>query len=554
MKTYEAIARAIEAEGCNAAYTLLGDANMLIMGALDAVTSTKLVHARHENSAVAMADGYARLTGRVGVASVTAGPGLTNVATSLIVAVKHRSPLVVIAGDIPQYAPYHGQEFDQATFVRSTGAVSIRIDSPARALPQLRKAFFLAQKEQTPVVLTVPLDVQTADFPADWAYQPAALEIPPVQRLRPELTAVRRVAEAIAQAERPLIIAGRGAVDSGAHDAAIALGDSIGALLGTTLRAKGFFRDDEFSIGIIGSLGTKAARKLIASSDCIIGIGAALGHYTAEDRASFGNATIVQIDTAPPAYFQGRFIADHYLIGDARATTEELVGELSGMNTAGDGYRTDEIRQLLVRLSEPPAYEAEEIEEGFVHPAHAMRALDKALQPHHHVVVGGGGFWTFPGTELTSLAPGGYNFEADFMAISQALSMAIGAAAADNSRRIIAIEGDGSALMNIQEFDAMAAAGIPVMYLVINDAAYGAEVHGLAGAGLDGSLAQFRRLDFTKIAESFGVRGIRLESAADLPGLVREFDESGVPMIVEIPMSSKVISSRIRRMKYGQDA
>ncbi len=526
---------------------------MLIMSAVQEKTSVRLVHARHENNAVAMADGYARMTGRVGVASVTAGPGVTNIATSLVVAVKHRTPLVVIAGDIPQNADYHGQKFEQGSFVRSTGAISLAIINPETALRTLREAFFVAQQRLLPVVVSVPANVLVAEWGETWAYQPSSASLPKPQRVQPDPTMVDEIANVVQKAKRPVIIAGRGAADSGAHDSLVRLGDRIGALLGTTLRGKGFFRTDEFNIGIIGSLGTKAARDLIAGSDCIVGVGASLGHYTAEDERAFAGATVIQIDSEPQGFHQGRYVADHYLVGDALASVDAVNAVLESRGFTSSGYRTPEIDATLASVESPPDYEESELEEGFVHPAHVMRELNKVLTSHHHVVVGGGAFWTYPGADLIALGPEGYNFEADFMAISQALSMAIGAASADDDRRIIAIEGDGSALMNIQELDSIAVGKVPVLFIVINDGAYGAEVHGLAGAGHPGEIARFRRVDFAAVAEAFGVRGHRLANAAEIGTIVKEFDETRESIVVDVPMSTKVISSRIRRTKYGQD-
>lgn len=553
MKGYEAVARALRAEGCDVVFTLLGDANMLIMAAAAESHGVRLAHARHENTAVSMADGAARLTGRVGVASVTAGPGLTNVATALAVAARHRTPLVVIAGDVPSGANHHGQRFDQRAFVVTTGALSVVAHSPKVLLQSVKSAFYLARSKQLPVVLTIPLDVQNAELGADWSYRESALELAAPGRLEPAPDAVSRIADLLRSARKPVIIAGRGVADAGAQDAVAALGDRIGALLATTLRGKGLFRGDPYDIGIVGSLGSKAARELVAAADCVIGIGASLGFYTTEDGKSLGKATVIQIDNDPPGLHEGRFVADHYLVADARLGAQALHDALAASGTQSAGYRTDAVRSVVAESRQPPSYEAEEIEEGFVHPAQVMRQLNTVLGAHHHVVVGGGGFWTFPGAFLNALGPEGYNFEADFMAIGQAYSMAMGAAVADGHRSVIAIEGDGSAMLNLQELDAVADGGIPVMLIVINDGGYGAEVHGLAGLGMDGSIARFKRADFPALARAFGVEGVRLQSSEQIVDLVREFDRMRKPMVVEVPMSEKVISPRVRRTRYGQN-
>src|SRR5262245_61633626 len=121
-KVYQALVDAFEAERATTVFGLMGDGNMYWMSTLARRPGARVVHARHENAAVAMADGYARVTGDIGVCSVTCGPGLTQIATSLTASVRHRTPMVVFAGDTPRAEPFHLQAFEQRPFVVSTGA------------------------------------------------------------------------------------------------------------------------------------------------------------------------------------------------------------------------------------------------------------------------------------------------------------------------------------------------------------------------------------------------------------------------------------------------
>jgi acetolactate synthase I/II/III large subunit len=178
-----------------------------------------LIHARHEHCCVAMADAYARATGKVGVASVTCGPGYTQIMTALAMAARGNAPVVVFAGDAPINASWYLQSIDQAPLALGTGAHFVPIRSVDRALDCVREAFYVARAERKPVVLSVPLDLQKEEFPYLPDYTPSTDLMPRAQVLRPDPALVDEVAAMIAEAERPIVIGGRGATWSGAKGA-----------------------------------------------------------------------------------------------------------------------------------------------------------------------------------------------------------------------------------------------------------------------------------------------------------------------------------------------
>src|SRR5690606_35589964 len=139
---YKALAEFFAREGVDTVFALLGDANMYWAIALAEEHGVRLVHARHENSACAMADGYARATGRVGVVSTTCGPGYTNLMTALTAAVRHRTPLVILAGDTPISGAFHGQWLDQRPLAEAAGARFIGLRAPERLAEDVRDAFY----------------------------------------------------------------------------------------------------------------------------------------------------------------------------------------------------------------------------------------------------------------------------------------------------------------------------------------------------------------------------------------------------------------------------
>ena len=159
-RLYDALAAAFAAEGVDTHFTLLGDGNMHWATVLAEKYGVRTVHARHEHCAVAMASAFAHVTGRVGLASVSRGPGLTQIMTALTTAARGEIPLVVFAGEAPTSPTWSIQHIDQAPFVRACGVEYLQIQSVNHALDRLREAFCIAAYEHRPVVLAVSDDLQ----------------------------------------------------------------------------------------------------------------------------------------------------------------------------------------------------------------------------------------------------------------------------------------------------------------------------------------------------------------------------------------------------------
>ena len=220
MNAAEAVGRTLAALGVRDAFGVLGSGNFPATQALHAAGAA-FHHARHEGGAIAMADGYARVSGRVGVCSVHQGPGFTNALTGLTEAAKSRTPLLVLAGEAPRSAIRSNFAVDQPGLAATLGAVPERIHSGATAAADTARALRRSRVERRPVVLNMPLDVQAEPAPGGTA--PGLLREP--ERPAPAPDVVAEVAEAIAAARRPVIVAGRGAVLAGAREPLERLGD-----------------------------------------------------------------------------------------------------------------------------------------------------------------------------------------------------------------------------------------------------------------------------------------------------------------------------------------
>src|SRR4051812_25406714 len=208
----EAVGRALAALGVDVVFGLMGSGNLAVTNALrDA--GVPFHASRHECGAICMADGYARVSGGLAVCSVHQGPGLTNAVTGLTEAAKARTPLIVLAADVPAAALRSNFRIDQSGLVEAVGAVAERVHGPATAVADVARAVRRAQVERRPVVLMLPLDVQAQD--SDGAGEPPPRG-PDLAAPRPAEESVRVAAELLAAARAPAIIAGRGAVLAGA--------------------------------------------------------------------------------------------------------------------------------------------------------------------------------------------------------------------------------------------------------------------------------------------------------------------------------------------------
>ncbi len=292
----DVVGMTIAAQGVQDAFGVLGSGNLVVTNAL-CRGGAHFHHARHEGGAVCMADGYARSTGRVGVVSVHQGPGLTNTMTGLTEAAKSRTPLLVLSGETPAAALTSNFRIDQHDLVESVGAIADRVFGPPSAADDAQRAYHRAVTERRPVVLMLPIDIQPQPAARTEATQPIPPSLPAPE---PAMRAVMEVVEQIARAERPAIIAGRGAVLADAGAELEALGEAIGAVLATSAPANGLFAGLPYALGISGGFASPFAAEVLPQADLVIVAGASVNHWTTRHGALISpDATVVQIDVEP---------------------------------------------------------------------------------------------------------------------------------------------------------------------------------------------------------------------------------------------------------------
>jgi acetolactate synthase I/II/III large subunit len=542
---YEALAQAFAAEGVDTHFTLMGDGNMHWVAAMQKLDGMNTFSARHEHCACAMAMGYHLATGKVGVASVTCGPGFTQIMTALTTASRGRIPLVVFAGEAPIHAKWYNQALDQPPFAAACDAHYISAHSPQRMHQYVREAFYVARHEKRPVVLGVPYDLQKQPLPNIGTYQPSSAVLPHVEPTPPHPHQIELLVDKLVRAKCPIVLAGRGVVQSGAAAEVEEVAERSGALLATTLLARGMFDHNPFSLGVAGGFARDIAREAGAKADLVIAFGTSLNYYTVDNGAMFPKAEVVQIDIEPLGLAHGMKSGDLHLAADAKLAAVAILEKLRtrGGRTAAD-IRSPELAR---RIKEEPADAAEfTVDPGTLDPRRVIAELDRVI-PKDFDSVSGSGHQSYFHSVMRGRKPENYHAIRAFGAIGSGISYAIGVAAARRNGRVALFEGDGSFLMHIQELEMVARHRIKLLFCIFNDGAFGAEIHKLRADGIDDSGSVFGFTDFAAIAKGFGLRGTNVTDVGQLKPLFDGYQAQDKAEVWNIHVSDKVVSPSTRR-------
>ena len=551
MKVYEAMANAFIREGTTTLFGLLGDGQMTWWAAMAKHPELKIIDARDEGTAVTMAEGYAMATGKVGVCSATHGPGLARMTTALIVAVRSRTPIVVYTSKTALNNEEAVQHLNQDQLVTATGAGYIEVLTPAYAENAVRDAFYRARREMRPIVLCCPLDLQQKECDTDGTdYVPSSELFPGQQAIRPALDRLQEAATIVKQSKKPVIVLGRGAMNDAAKAAASRLAKRIGAIVATTLVGRGTLAEFEYHVGVSGLFSPREVLQLFGEADCVIAVGARLSTHTLAGGYLYDQARFIHIDIQPHVLMGNDRGADCYVQGDAAATLRELVEILERDGTSGQGFHTPDVRRILATAGRDPA--EFEIEPGTVDPREAVTLLDEKLPAEMHLVSSGNAHACSFRAMLMKRRRGLQIFCTAFGCIGQALATGIGAAVGAGGP-LVCVEGDGSALQNIQELDTVARLGLKFLYVVVNDEAYGAEYHKLRAHHRDPMLSFVRSPDFAGLGRDFGCRGSTARTLDEFNAAIDEFLAGNGPMVIDLRISRNVISIPYRRLHFGMD-
>ena len=535
MRVAEAVGQVLAELGAERCFGVVGSGNFEVTNALIAAGGVFLA-TRHESGAVTAADAYARLTGRVGLATVHQGPGLTNSVTGLAEAAKSRTPLLVMAGDTPAGALHSNFRMDQGGLAESVGALSEALGGAETAVEDVVRAWRRARVERRPVVVSMPIDVQAADCAAPESFRMPAP--PAAQAAGAEEVAV--AARLLAAARRPLLIAGRGAVLAGARQSIEQLARATGALLATSAVANGLFEGSPYNLGISGGFATPLAAELIPTADVVVSFGASLNMWTTrKGRLLDPRARLLQVDLEADA-IGAHQPADVALVGDAAATARALL-EVIGQGSPVT-WRTPELAGEIARRRWRDEPYTDASGGGRVDPRTLAIALDDLLPKDRLLACDGGHFMGWLPMYCSVPDEQGMVFTQAFQAIGGGFATAVGAAVARPDRLVLCGLGDGGALMGISELETIVRLGLPVLAVVFNDAAYGAEVHhfGPDGAALDS--VRFPDTDFAALARAAGAEALTVRSRADLEPVRGWLERRQRPLLVDAKIVPTVVA------------
>jgi acetolactate synthase I/II/III large subunit len=515
MTVADAVGTALARLGVRQVFGVVGSGNFHLTNAVVAA-GARYVAARHEGGAVTMADGYARVSGEVAAVSVHQGCGLTNALTGLAEAAKSRTPLLVLAAEATQ--PSSNFFVDQPALAAAVGAASVRIDAADRCLDQVLAAVVLARQERRTVLVNLPLDVQVRPVPQDVAARLATVALPePPAAPAPPAVQLEALADLLAAGRRPVLIAGRGARHARAE--LLALADACGALLATSAVAKGLFHSSPWSLDVCGGFATPLAAELIQDADVIVGLGCTLTGWTTRHGRLIGPGTsVVQVDLDQAALGRHQPLS-HGVVGDTALTARLVTGLLIGRPDAVEGYRSQQVRARLAaagRWRDVP-YDGWDTSgpDARIDPRTLSVLLDDALPAERIVAVDSGNFMGYPSMFWSVPDQDGFCFTQAFQSIGLGLATAIGAALARPDRLPIAALGDGGMMMAAAELDTVRRLRLPMVVVVYDDSAYGAEVHHFA-AGESLATVTFPDTDLAAVGAGYGFDAVTVRCPADL--------------------------------------
>jgi thiamine pyrophosphate-dependent acetolactate synthase large subunit-like protein len=545
VRVAEVVGRVLAAHGVRHVFGLVGSGNFHATNALVAA-GARFVASTHEAGAATMADAYARVCGEVGVVSVHQGPGVTNALTGLTEAAKSRTPLLLLAPeatstrsnfhlDLPSLASAVGADFHR-----------VRADRPAS---DVAIAFRHAASGHT-VVLGLPLDVQSAEAPAGGSASlpPAGAEgaaVAPASvradQMVPAAGALA-LAEAVRAARRPVFIAGRGATRPAepARAALVRLADRCGALLAVSAAAKGLFAGDPWYLDVSGGFASPLAAELISGADLVIAWGSTLNMWTTRHGRIIGPAaTVAQVDRDPSALGANRPV-DVGVAGDVAEVASAVEADLAGRDWHGEGWRTPALEQrIAAEVRWRDVSYVDDSGDGRIDPRTLSIALDDLLPVERTIAVDSGNFLGYPSMFLSVPDVHGFCFTQAFQSVGLGLASAIGAALARPDRLPVAALGDGGFLMSVSELTTAVRLGLPLLVVVYDDAAFGAEVHHFGPDGHPLGTVTFPDADLAAIGRGFGCDGVVVRSVGDLSAVSGWLAGPGDrPLVVDAKVSA----------------
>ncbi len=531
----EALIKSLEMEGVDVIFGYPGGVVLPIYDALFDCKTIRHVLVRHEQCAGHAADAYARATGRVGVCLVTSGPGATNLVTGLANAWMDSIPMVAITGQVATTV-LGTDAFQEADITGITLPITKHnylIKDIGQLPTVIREAFQLAKSGRPgPVLIDMPVDMSRAEI--DFKY-PENLTIPGYKpTYKGHAKQIKEAAKLLTGAHKPLIYAGGGIAHSEAWDELRKLAEMIQIPVTTTLMGKGVFPDDhDLSLRMLGMHGTRYANYAIMDSDVIFAIGVRFDDRVTGKISTFApHATIIHVDI-DPAEISKNVVVDIPIVGDAKTVLKDLLTAVQKI----EGPHEDKTKwhELIARWKE--AYPLHYRQNGVIRPEYVVDTINKLSKDRETIITTGVGqnqMWAAqfysankPRTFITSGGLGTMGF---------GLPAAVGAQVGKPDSVVIDIDGDGSFQMVSQELATVAANKLPIIITILNNRYLGMvrqwqELfydHRYSSVDLDVGSP-----DFVKLAEAYGIKGVRVEKIEDVEPTLKKAIEDREPILID---------------------
>jgi acetolactate synthase-1/2/3 large subunit len=519
--------------------TVFGYPGATIAPFYDCLSSSPIRHilTRSEQGAGHAASGYARITGRPGICVATSGPGATNLFTAIATAYSDSIPLVAITGQVATYQLGRDvfQEVDTTGAVEPFTKYTYLVKNAADIPRVFKEAFHIASTgRKGPVLIDMPVDIQQQELSA-FTY-PRQVDI---RSYKPGFEGhalqVRRVADAIAASERPLICAGGGVFSSGAQRFVQTFCEQSGIPLVSTMMGIGVLpAHHPLFFGMLGQSGSIAANRAVRDSDLLVLVGARVGDRAIVQPARLeANATIVHIDIDPAEI--GKNVGTTIpLVGDAA----NVMAQLTEKNIRGDWRAwTDSLESL--RQKERKSAEMKKSRPGFIEPGAFIRTLCRML-PEKSVYVADVGLNQIWSARNFSAA-GRFLTTGGMGTMGYAVPAAIGAKLADQTSTVVAVCGDGAFQMSMNELATLCQHDVPVKIIIMRNGNLGMvrDIQDRAYKGNRVAVDLAGSPDFGVIADAYGISHARIDSDADAGDAIRLMLETDGPYLLECAVDEK---------------
>ncbi|MGM8213073.1 sulfoacetaldehyde acetyltransferase [Virgibacillus sp. W0430] len=549
MTPSEAIVETLVAEGVKDIYGILGSAFMDMLDLLP-TAGIRFLPVRHEQSSAHIADAYTRVTGVAGVVIGQNGPGITNMVTSVAAANHAHTPMVVISpsAGTPTIGWDGFQECDQVSVFKAITKETVEVTHPSRVAESLRTAFRIAYAERGPVLFDIPRDYFYGEL-EDYILQPHQYRAD--TRGAGDLVQIDKAVELLKNAERPVILSGRGVVDSDAIDVVIKIAEHLTAPVAVSyMHNDAFPNNHPLAVGPIGYMGSKAAMYSLKDADVLLAIGTRLsifGTLPSYDIDYFPkHANIIQVDINP------RNIARTHpvevgVIGDARAASEAIYSRLVSVDKRNDDTRLEGISKLKKDWEEE-LMDLAMIEGHPINPRRALLEVRKAFPDNTIFSTDIGNVSSTANAYLTFNQSRRHIAALTFGNCGFAYPAAIGAKLAEPNSPSVAIVGDGAWGMSLHEVSTAVEQNIPVIACVFNNKSWGAEKKNqvdyyndrFIGSDIEGP-------DFAEVARSMGALGFSVDNAEDIRPTIEKVLEANKPAVINIYVDGNQLAPPFRK-------